>query len=145
MQPHIHNVLDHIISPSDEQEIQAATILKASDSDLWNRLDIVVLQWMYATVSQHTLNSIIVINNSFEQFWNHIASIFNDNKHSRVVQLENQFRNTHLEDFFSTKAYCNCLKFLFDQLANVDSPVSSTHLVLKMISCPTDAYAGFVT
>ncbi|MCH79967.1 hypothetical protein A2U01_0000729 [Trifolium medium] len=71
--------------------------------------------------------------------------MFNDNKHSWVVQLENQFSNTNLEDFPSTKAYCNRLKFLSDQLANVDSPVSNTRLVLKMISSLTDAYAGFVT
>lgn len=68
-----------------------------------------------------------------------------DNKHSRVVQLENQFSNTNLEDFPSTKAYCNRLKTLSDQLANVDSPVTNTRLVLKMIPGLTDAYAGFVT
>jgi hypothetical protein len=71
--------------------------------------------------------------------------MFNDNKHSRAIQLETQFSNTHLEGFTSTKAYCNRLKLLSDQLANVDSPVSNTRLVLKMISGLTDAYAGFVT
>ena len=48
----IYNTLDHIIPPSDEQTIHAAVILKDSDSNLWNRLDTIVLQWMYATVSQ---------------------------------------------------------------------------------------------
>ncbi|KAI5390352.1 hypothetical protein KIW84_075606 [Lathyrus oleraceus] len=48
--------------------------------------------------------------------------MFHDNKHSRVVQLENQFSNTNLEDFPLTKVYCNRLKTLSDQLANVDSP-----------------------
>jgi uncharacterized membrane protein YgcG len=71
--------------------------------------------------------------------------MFQDNKHSRAVHLEHQFTNTNLEDFPSTKAYCNRLKLLADQLANVDSPVNNTRLVLKMISGLTDSYAGFVT
>jgi hypothetical protein len=145
VQARVHNVLDHIIPPSVEQAVNAATDLKTSDSDLWNRLDAVVLQLMYATVSQDILNSILVIDDSAEKWSNRIAAMFNDNKHSRAVQLENQFSNTHLEDFTSTKAYCNRLKLLSDQLANVDSPVSNTRLVLKMISGLTDAYAGFVT
>ncbi|XP_024636322.1 uncharacterized protein [Medicago truncatula] len=128
VQARVHNLLDHIIPPSDEKFIRTADDLKANDSDLWNRLDAVVLQWMYATITQDILNSIIVINDTAEACWNHIAAMFNDNKHSRVVQLENQFSNTNLEDFPSTKAYCNCLKLLSDQLANVDSLVSNTRL-----------------
>ena len=61
------------------------------------------------------------------------------------MQLENQFSNTNLEDFPSTKAYYNRLKLLSDQLANVDFPISNTRLVLKMISGLTDTYVGFVT
>ncbi|MCI51125.1 hypothetical protein A2U01_0072369, partial [Trifolium medium] len=51
----VHNVLDHIIPPTDETARQAAENLKTSDSELWNHLDVVVLQWMYATVSQDIL------------------------------------------------------------------------------------------
>ncbi|GAU24529.1 hypothetical protein TSUD_156410 [Trifolium subterraneum] len=145
VQARVHRVLDHIIPPSDELAIQAAATIKVSDSELWNRLDAVVLQWIYATVSQDILNSILVIDDTAEQCWNRITAMFNDNKHSRAVQLENQFSNTNLEDFPSTTAYCNRLKLLSDQLANVESPISNTRLVLKMISGLTDAYAGFVT
>jgi hypothetical protein len=42
-------MLDHIIPPTEAQAIQASADLKATDSELWNRLDAVVLQWMYAT------------------------------------------------------------------------------------------------
>ena len=145
VQARVHNVLDHIIPSSDAQAIQASADLKANDSELWNRLDAVVLQWMYATVSQDILQSILVVDDTAEECWKRIAVMFHDNKHSRAVQLENQFSNTNLEDFPSTKAYCNRLKTLSDQLANVDSPVTNTRLVLKMISGLTDAYAGFVT
>ncbi|GAU11931.1 hypothetical protein TSUD_195550 [Trifolium subterraneum] len=143
VQARVHNVLDHIIQPTDATALQASAELKAADSKLWNRLDVVVLQWMYATVSQDILQSILVTDDTAEDCWKRIGALFNDNKHARAVQLENQFSNTHLEDFPSTEAYCIRLKN--HQLANVDSPVSDTCLVLKMISGLTDAYSGFVT
>jgi hypothetical protein len=71
--------------------------------------------------------------------------MFHDNKHSHVVQLKNQFNNTNMEDFPSTKAYSTCLKTLSDQLANVDSPVTNTRLVLMMIYGLIVEYVGFVT
>jgi hypothetical protein len=98
----VHNVLDHIIPPSEEQAIQASTELKAADYKLWNRLDAVVLQWMYATVSQDILQSILVVDDTAVECWKRIATMFHDNKHARAVQLENQFSNTNLEDFPST-------------------------------------------
>jgi len=106
---------------------------------------VVVLQWMYATVTQDILSSILVINDTAENCWKRIAAMFLDNKHSRAVHLEHQFTNTNLEDFSSTKAYCSRLKLLADQLANVDSPVNNTRLVLKTIFGLTDSYAEFVT
>ncbi|MCH80048.1 hypothetical protein A2U01_0000810, partial [Trifolium medium] len=78
----VHNVLDHIIPPSDEKAIQASTELKTTDSNLWNGLDAVVLQWMYATVSPDILRSILVVDDSAEECWKRIAAMFNDNKHS---------------------------------------------------------------
>ncbi|XP_045798114.1 uncharacterized protein LOC123892370 [Trifolium pratense] len=145
VQARVHNVLDHIIPPTDEKDQQTAEQTKNNDPNLWNRLDAVVLQWMYATVTQDILSSILVINDTAENCWMRIAAMFRDNKHSRAVHLEHQFANTNLEDFPSTKAYCNRLKLLVDQLDNVDSPVNNTRLVLKMISGLTDSYVGFLT
>ncbi|XP_050889838.1 uncharacterized protein LOC127095151 [Lathyrus oleraceus] len=100
---------------------------------------------MYATVSQDILQSILAVDDIAEECWKHITAMFHDNKHSRVLQLENQFINTNLEGFPSTKAYYNRLKTLSDQLANVDSLVTNTRLVLKMIFNLTNAYVGFIT
>lgn len=104
-----------------------------------------MLQWMYVTVSQDILNSILVIDDWTKQCWNRIATMFNDIKFSMVVQLENQFSNTNLDYFPSTKSYYNHLKLHSDQLANVNSQISNTRLVLKMIYDQTDAYVSFVT
>jgi hypothetical protein len=85
VQARVHNVLDHIIPPTDAQAIQESAELKATDSNIWNRLDAVGLQWMYATVSQDILQSILVVDNSVEECWKRIAAMFHDNKHSRAV------------------------------------------------------------
>ncbi|XP_058780678.1 uncharacterized protein LOC131654755 [Vicia villosa] len=113
----VHNVHDHIIPPTDEKEKQTAEATKKNDPGLWKCLDAIVI----------------------------IAAMFQDNKHSRGVHLEHQFSNTHLEYLPLTKAYCNLLKLLADQLANVDSPVNNTRFMLKMIFGLSDLYAGFVT
>jgi len=73
------------------------------------------------------------VNDSAEKCWNRIAALFHDNKNSSVVQLWNQYSNIILEAFASTKDYCNHLKLLADQLANVDPLVFNTRLALKMI------------
>ncbi|GAU25305.1 hypothetical protein TSUD_274120 [Trifolium subterraneum] len=57
-------MLDHIIPSSDAQAIQASAELKATDSDLWNRIDAVVLQGMYATISQDILQLILAVDDT---------------------------------------------------------------------------------
>jgi len=37
----VHNVLDHIITPTDEKELQTAEATKKNDLGLWKRLDAV--------------------------------------------------------------------------------------------------------
>lgn len=82
MQARVHNVLDHIIPSIGVQARSEASTVKANDPDLWNRLDVVVLQWMYVTITQDILHFVLVINNTIELCWNRIVVMFNDNKHS---------------------------------------------------------------
>lgn len=103
-----------------------------------------MLQWVHNTVSQDILNSILVIDKWTKQCWNHISTIFHKNKYMRVVQLENQFSNTNVEKFPSNEAYSNRLKFLNNQLANVDSSIINTCLILKTFFGFTNAYVGVV-
>lgn len=140
----IHNVIDHFIPPKEEKTIMLAAETKANDPDLWIRLDAVVLLWIYNTISSDILNSILKVDDTAEQAWNRIAKLFQDNKHSRAMILENQFTNTILEDFPNTQDYCNRLKHIADQLANVDAPINNTRLVTRMIIGLTSDYHSFV-
>ena len=127
-----NQVLDHIIPPTTPKEI--------TDKELWNRLDAVVLQWIYGTISEDLMLTILEPDSTAQQAWERLRDIFQDNKHSRAVYLENQFSNTHLENFKNVSAYCQLLKLLSDQLAGVGSPVSDQRLVLQLVAGLTDAY-----
>ncbi|WVZ17679.1 hypothetical protein V8G54_010661 [Vigna mungo] len=131
VQAKVHSVLEHIIPPTDAVAITAYQTAKVADLPLWNHLDVVVLQWIYVTISPDILTSILVTDDSAERAW--------------AMYLETQFTNTCLTDFSSISAYCNHLKSLADQLSNVGAPFSDQRLVLRLLAGLTEAYASFVT
>ncbi|KAJ9553207.1 hypothetical protein OSB04_017252 [Centaurea solstitialis] len=116
--PKLHptiTVTDHILStnsaPTDKD--------KAAKKDLWSRIDVIVLQWIYGTISNDLLHTILKPDSTTAQAWTALKNIFQDNKNSRAVYLENKFSNTRLDNFSNVSAYCQELKMLSDQLANV--------------------------
>ncbi|KAJ9545467.1 hypothetical protein OSB04_025174 [Centaurea solstitialis] len=118
-------ILDHIVPPRD------TTV----ESSLWSRLDAIVLQWIYGTIS----NDLPFLNPTLR------CNLHGtDNKSSRAVYLEQQFSQTRQEDFSSVSSCCQALKMLADQLANVGSPVSENRLVLQLVAGLTKAYDGFL-
>jgi conjugal transfer/entry exclusion protein len=135
----VFQVIDHII-PSTEPS--ATRSLKTTDPSLWRRLDAVVLQWIYGTISEDLLNTIIEHDSTAETAWNRLFDIFYDNKNSRALYLEQEFSRTRMEQFSDASSYCQHLKSLSDQLANVGTPISNERLVLQLISGLTDAYAA---
>ncbi|CAJ2653203.1 unnamed protein product [Trifolium pratense] len=135
----VFQVLDHII-PSSSTDTTPS--LKVTDPNLWSRLDAVVLQWIYGTISDDLLNTIIERDSTAELAWNKLFDIFYDNKNSRALYLEQEFSRVHMEQFPDASSYCQHLKSLSDQLANVGADVSNDRLVLQLISGLTDAYAA---
>lgn len=77
--------------------------------------------------------------------WTKLADLFQDNKPTRAVHLENQFNNIFLRDFSDCSSYANRLKYLADQLANVGAKVSDNRMVLRLIGDLTEAYGTLVT
>ncbi|GAU43137.1 hypothetical protein TSUD_246770 [Trifolium subterraneum] len=134
-----YQVLDHIIPSSTDAVTDPP--LKDTDPKLWSRLDAVVLQWIYGTISDDLLNTIIERDSTAETAWNRLFVIFFDNKNSRALYLEQEFSPVQMEQFPNASSYCQHLKSLSDQLSNVGAPVSNERLVLQLISGLTDAYA----
>ncbi|XP_021717929.1 uncharacterized protein LOC110685711 [Chenopodium quinoa] len=123
---HAFNVLDHIDS----------TVPRRSDvsDSLWRRLDSIVKQWIYGTITLDLLQSVLCKGDSAQQFWNKLKDLFQDNKNTRAVYLENQFNSLHLSNFSNISTYCRQLKSLKDQLAAVDQPVTEQKLVIRLVS-----------
>nr|GMD22937.1 retrovirus-related Pol polyprotein from transposon TNT 1-94 [Ipomoea batatas] len=137
-----YKVLDHIIPPSKEKAKSNSSLsLKDTDPELWSRVDAIVLQWIYGTISDDLLNTILERDSTAELAWNRLEDIFSDNKNSRALYLEQEFSAVRMEQFTDASSYCQHLETLADQLSNVGAPVSNNRLVLQLVSGLTDAYA----
>ncbi|XP_037492804.1 uncharacterized protein LOC119369917 [Jatropha curcas] len=112
------------------------------DPRLRSQLDATVLQWIYGTISVDLLNTILETDSTAQNAWDRLKGIFQDNKNSRALYLENQFSHVLLDDFPNISAYCQELKMLSDQLSNVGAPVSNQRLVLQLIAGLNEAYDG---
>ncbi|XP_021753812.1 uncharacterized protein LOC110719218 [Chenopodium quinoa] len=104
-------VLDHIIPPVADGNEQASA---SSENAQWQRLDDIVRQWIYNTISTDLLNSIIDPDDKAIDAWNRLKNFFLNNKSTRALHLDAQFTNTKLEHFDGVKPYCTRLKTLAD-------------------------------
>ena len=111
------------------------------EKELWAILDAMVLQWIYSTISTDLLHTIIEPDAAAMATWNRLQDIFQDNKNSRIVAVEQEFSHSSMEDFPHASAYYQRLKELSNQLKNVGSPVSNDRLVLQLVSGFTSSYS----
>ncbi|KZV19368.1 hypothetical protein F511_25103 [Dorcoceras hygrometricum] len=120
-------------------------MVEEEDADMWATLDATVLSWIYATISNDLLHTIIEPDATAMEAWNRLRDIFQDNKHSHEVTLEQNFSTTKMENYPNVSAYCQRLKSLADQLKIVGAPVSESRLVLQLVSGLTTPYRGVGT
>ncbi|XP_076923753.1 uncharacterized protein LOC143585986 [Bidens hawaiensis] len=97
------------------------------------KIDAVVLQWIYGTLSDDLLVRVLDSESTAFEAWNRVQGIFLNNKGARAAALEHEFTNLSLKAMSSLEAYCQCLKELADQLADVDSLVSEQRRVLQLV------------
>ena len=88
-----HQVLDHLTSEppaiSKDKDKEASSTLAF---ETWSRLDAIVLEWIFATISKDLIQTILEPNATAKQAWDRLKSIFEDNKNSRAVYFEQQFQ-----------------------------------------------------
>ncbi|XP_060203046.1 uncharacterized protein LOC132631487 [Lycium barbarum] len=139
-------VIDHILPPASPTVPPPATAAeKLATKALWERLDDIVRQWIYGTISNDLLNTIIHQEDTAAEAWNRLVHLFQDNKSARALALDAKFPNTKLVDFPNVKAYCTRLKVLADNLANVGHKVSDERLVLRLLRGLSEEYKTFRT
>ncbi|CAH9100364.1 unnamed protein product [Cuscuta epithymum] len=122
------------------EQVLAAAAAKAESEALWKRLDAMVLQWIYGTISHDLLHTILEPDSTAKAAWDRLADLFLDNKNTRALHLETEFSNTRLESFPNIAAYCKALKTLATKLSNVGSPVNNQRLVLRIVNGLPPAY-----
>ncbi|XP_076945581.1 uncharacterized protein LOC143616713 [Bidens hawaiensis] len=140
-------VYDHLISskpptPSKSTEPDPKTPPPAPALDSWERIDAIVLLWIYCTISGDLLNTILKKDTTACDAWTTLADLFNDSKATRAVYLKTKFANTRLDNFPNMHVYCQELKVLANQLANVDSPVADSDLVIQLVIGLNEQYEG---
>ncbi|XP_076922879.1 uncharacterized protein LOC143584802 [Bidens hawaiensis] len=130
---------------SSAEDIAKALAAKVAADALWSRLDALVLQWIYGTISKPLLHIILIPGQTAYEAWLAIANHFNDNKSTRQILLQHQFSNIHLESFPNMAAYCQHAKHLADQLNGVGAPVDNQRLVSQLLAGLTEAYESIST
>ncbi|XP_060194910.1 uncharacterized protein LOC132624099 [Lycium barbarum] len=119
--------------------------LAAVSTALWQRLDDIVRQWIYGTISNDLLNSIINPDDTAMDAWKRLEDCFHNNKSARALHLDAQFTNTRLEQFTGVKQYCTHLKTLADSLRNVGDKVSDNPMALQLLKGLSEEYKPFRT
>ncbi|KAJ0765177.1 putative RNA-directed DNA polymerase [Helianthus annuus] len=140
-------VYDHLLprpppAATSSTDKDKAPANSSTTTEVWERLDSIVLQWIHGTISQDLVHTIIKPGTTAHQAWTTLENLFQDNKSARALHLRYRFTNTRLENFANVSAYCQELKVLSDQLANVGHPVDSDALVLQLIVGLTEQYEG---
>lgn len=141
---------EHIVPPSADDKAKTpaspskhgAAIL--AETAHWERIDNIVRQWIYGTISEDLLETIIDFDDTAADAWNSLAELFQDNKVSRAIYLEKDLATCSLRDFPDATAYTQRLKVLGDQLANVGAKVSDQRMVLRLLTGLTEGYESFV-
>jgi hypothetical protein len=106
----------------------------------WGRDDFTVLSWIYGSISLELFGIIMKARSTAKQIWDAIANLFRDNKKSRALALDAEFRNTAQGDM-TISDYCVKLKSLSDALDDVGQSVTDETLVLTLLRGLNEQYS----
>ncbi|KAJ0836852.1 putative RNA-directed DNA polymerase [Helianthus annuus] len=122
-----YDVVDHI----DGSPAPATT---AADYASWKKIDAVVLQWIYGTLSNDILVRVLEDKSTAYEAWTRVKTIFLNNKGPRAMALQHELTNITLASMPNLESYCQRIRDLSDQLAAVDCPLSNTQRILHLVN-----------
>ncbi|KAJ0563868.1 putative RNA-directed DNA polymerase [Helianthus annuus] len=121
-----YKVLDHIDGTAPPEEID-------DNYSSWYEIDALILQWIYATLSDELMVRVLETDATARSTWIHLENIFLNNKGSRATTLEHDFTTLTLGACSSLDDYCQKLKEIANQLGDVGFPVSEARLVMRLV------------
>ncbi|XP_021984936.1 uncharacterized protein LOC110880792 [Helianthus annuus] len=122
-----YDVVDHIDgSPTLEKT--------ALEYISWKKIDVVVLQWIYGTLSNDLLVRVLEEQSTAYQAWMRVKTLFLNNKGPRAMALQHELTDLTLASMPSLEAYCQKTREPSDQLAAADCPLSNTQRILHLVN-----------
>ncbi|KAJ9552992.1 hypothetical protein OSB04_017037 [Centaurea solstitialis] len=94
---------------------------KSAEYSSWKKPDAVVLQWIYAILSEDLLVWVLVSKPTAYEAWKRVQNLFLNNKGSRAAALQHELTKLTLAAMPSLEAYCQRIRELADQLTAVDT------------------------
>ncbi|KAJ9560758.1 LOW QUALITY PROTEIN: hypothetical protein OSB04_005918, partial [Centaurea solstitialis] len=116
----------------------------ASENDEdWEAIDSRIKSWFYSTCDANLLQIISSDDCTAKDLWDKLDEFFLNNKMSRMLQLQEQFRNTK-KGTSSITDFCHNLKNLADALADCDSKIDEIELVMQILRQLPPSYHSIV-
>lgn len=113
-----------------------------NDED-WEAIDSRIKSWFYSTCDANLLQIISSDDCTAKNLWDKLDEFFLNNKMSRMLQLQEQFRNTK-KGTSSITDFCHTLKNLADALADCDSNINEIELVMQILRQLPPSYHSIV-
>ncbi|KAJ9548019.1 hypothetical protein OSB04_020562 [Centaurea solstitialis] len=113
------------------------------DDEDWEAIDSRIKSWFYSTCDANLLQIISSDNCTTKDLWDKLDEFFLNNKMSRMLQLQEQFRNTK-KGALSITDFCHQLKNLADALADCDSKIDEIELVMQILRQLPPSYHSIV-
>ncbi|XP_023771233.1 uncharacterized protein LOC111919912 [Lactuca sativa] len=115
----------------------------SNEDEEWEFVDSHVKSWFYSTVDANLLQIISRDNCTTKDLWDELDKFFINNKMSRMLQLQDQFRNTK-KGTSSITEFCHMLKNLADALLDVDSKITDIELGMQILRQLPSSYHNIV-
>lgn len=112
---------------------------KPDDAD-WLRMNSMVKSWIYATLSQPLLNTVLKSSSTAGKLWTTLESLFRDNRDAKIIQLDNELRNIVMGDSNITQYYAR-IQTICDVLENIGSTVPEKNIVTYLINGLSQKFA----
>ncbi|ESQ39606.1 hypothetical protein EUTSA_v10001107mg [Eutrema salsugineum] len=129
----------HYLTLSVQGHLDCSSKPTPESEKTWKEHNGLVKMWIYETVSEQILNTILKAKATPYDIWVTFKNLFCNNNEARAMQHENELRSLLISDL-SVHDYCHKIKTLSDLHANLNSPVSDRLLVMHMLNGLSEKY-----
>ncbi|XP_071697066.1 uncharacterized protein [Rutidosis leptorrhynchoides] len=105
-----------------------------------SKADVVVLGWIFLTISETLLERLLSLQpKTAFAAWEFLKTIFQDNKHSKIVELTTELRSLNIGDL-TVEQYFLKVESLFALLTNLGSKIDEDQLVTYAINALSERF-----